>query len=142
MKNYYSKTIKYIEISCELRRNNVSFEDVQLMMGSNDVEMLSSVNRSIQLVRRPRLGEEPMFWPPRIIDLTAIDFLLGYIKTNVYGVNIPDLRHVGVRIRAAVATAIPDMIQRVTARMNTLSIPAERRLERISKHKFHTVLSK
>jgi hypothetical protein len=44
-------------------------------------------------------------WPPRLPDLTPLDFFLwGYVKNIVYQVKINDLQHLKARIRDTVAT--------------------------------------
>jgi hypothetical protein len=49
----------------------------------------------------------PIAWPPRSPDLTP----LGYVKNIVYQVKLNDLQHLKVRIRDAVATVTPNMLQ-------------------------------
>jgi hypothetical protein len=54
----------------------------------------------------------PITWPPRSSDLTPLDFFLwGYVKNIVYKVKINDVEHLKARIRDAVATVTPDMVQ-------------------------------
>jgi hypothetical protein len=51
-------------------------------------------------------------WPPRSPDLTPLDFFFwGYVKNIVYQVKINDLQHLKGRIRDAVATVTPNMLQ-------------------------------
>jgi hypothetical protein len=51
-------------------------------------------------------------WPPRSPDLTPLDFFLwGYVKNIVYQVKINDLQHLKARMRDAVATVTPNMLQ-------------------------------
>jgi hypothetical protein len=51
-------------------------------------------------------------WPPRLPDLTPLDFFLwGYVKNLVYQVKINDLQHLKAHIRYAVATVTPNMLQ-------------------------------
>jgi hypothetical protein len=52
-------------------------------------------------------------WPPRLPDLAPLDlFLRGYVKHIVYQVKIiNDLQHLKARIRDAVATVTPNMLQ-------------------------------
>jgi hypothetical protein len=55
----------------------------------------------------------PIFWPPRILDLTPMNlFLWGYVKNIVYAEKIRDLRHLRHRITAAIAKVTPNMVQR------------------------------
>jgi hypothetical protein len=54
----------------------------------------------------------PVAWPPRSSDLNPLDFfLLGYVKKIVYQVEIDDLQHLRARIREAMATVTPNMLQ-------------------------------
>jgi hypothetical protein len=54
----------------------------------SDVEMLFSVEQSIQLLRKAWIGRGgPNFWPPRSPDLIQMDFFLwGYVK-NIVGIS-------------------------------------------------------
>jgi hypothetical protein len=48
----------------------------------------------------------------RVTKLTPLDFfLLGYVKNIVYQDKINDLQHLKARIRDAVATVTPNMLQ-------------------------------
>jgi hypothetical protein len=50
--------------------------------------------------------------PPRSSDLTPLDsFLWSYAKNTVYQVETNDLHHLKARIRDAVATVTPNMLQ-------------------------------
>ena len=54
----------------------------------------------------------PTAWPPRSPDLTPLDFFLwGYVKNIVYQVKINSLQHLKARIREAMATVTPNMLQ-------------------------------
>lgn len=54
----------------------------------------------------------PTTWPPRSPDLTPLDFFLwGYVKNMVYQVKINNLQHLKTRIRDAMATVTPNMLQ-------------------------------
>jgi hypothetical protein len=54
----------------------------------------------------------PIAWPPWSPDLTPLVFFLwGYVKNIVYQVKINDLQHLKARIKEAVATVTPNMLQ-------------------------------
>jgi hypothetical protein len=54
----------------------------------------------------------PIASPPRSPDLTPLDFFLwGYVENTVYRVKINDLQRLKARIRDAVATETPNMLQ-------------------------------
>jgi hypothetical protein len=54
----------------------------------------------------------PIAWPLRSSDLTPIYFFLwGCVKNIVYHVQINDLQHLKARIRDAVGTVAPNMLQ-------------------------------
>jgi hypothetical protein len=83
------------------------------MWVASDVEMIFSVDQSIQLVRGGEFGRGgPIFWPPRSPELTPMDFYVGYVRNIAYGEKIRDLRHLRDRIITAIGTVTPDMIQR------------------------------
>jgi hypothetical protein len=54
----------------------------------------------------------PIPWPLRSSDLTPLDFFLwGYVKNIVYQVKINDLQHLKIRIRDALASVTPNILQ-------------------------------
>jgi hypothetical protein len=56
-------------------------------------------------------GTDQLFEFPEAQNLTLWAFFVGYVNNIVYGEKIRDFRHLQDRIRAAIATATPDMIQ-------------------------------
>ena len=56
----------------------------------------------------------PIPWPPRSPDITPLDFFLwGYVKDIVYKTAVRDIVTLQQRIRAAISTIIPHMLQNV-----------------------------
>jgi hypothetical protein len=57
----------------------------------------------------------PIAWPPRSPDLTSLYFffLWACLKNIVYEVKSNDLQHLKARIRTAVATVTPNMLDRL-----------------------------
>jgi hypothetical protein len=54
----------------------------------------------------------PIAWLLRSPDLTPLDFFLwGYVKNIVYQIKLNNLQHLKARIRDAVATVKPNMLQ-------------------------------
>jgi hypothetical protein len=59
-------------------------------------------------------------WPPRSPDLTPLDFYLwAYVKQTVYSETINDIEQLKQRIRAAIASATPDVHCRVWMTLGT-----------------------
>ena len=51
-------------------------------------------------------------WPTRSLDITPLDFFLwGYVKDRVYKTPVNDLEELKEKIRQAVASVTPDMIE-------------------------------
>lgn len=58
----------------------------------------------------------PTPWPPRSPDITPLDFFLwGYIKDFVYSAPTPDVETLTFRIRAAIASVTPEMLDNTWA---------------------------
>jgi hypothetical protein len=54
----------------------------------------------------------PLAWPPLSPDLTPLDFFLwSYVKNIIYQVKVNDLQNLKARIRDAMATVTPNMLQ-------------------------------
>ena len=54
----------------------------------------------------------PTPWPPRLLDITPLDFFLwGYVKDKVFSTPIPDITNLKARITDAFATVTEDMLR-------------------------------
>jgi hypothetical protein len=81
---------------------------------------------------------EPIAWPPRSPDLTRLDFSCGITwRILSYQVKINDLQHLKDRMRDAVATVTPNMLQatwnEVEYRLDICRATMERTLKFIEK---------
>jgi len=54
----------------------------------------------------------PTPWPPRLPDITALDFFLrGYVKDKVFSKPVPDITNLKARITDDFATITEDMLE-------------------------------
>ncbi|GFS63633.1 uncharacterized protein TNCV_1961891 [Trichonephila clavipes] len=54
----------------------------------------------------------PIAWPPRSPDLTPLEFFLwGYVKDNVYGIQVNSLEELKQNIQTAVSTVDVSMLK-------------------------------
>jgi hypothetical protein len=107
-------------VTCELERGNPKVNCVgrpnerQVQEDGSLPHFCDHVGNHLdrEMVRRRISRGGPITWPPRLTDLTPLDFFLwSYVKDIVYQVKINDRQHLKARIRDSVAMGTPNMFQ-------------------------------